>query len=280
MVVVEKTLESPLDCKEIQPEHLKGSQSWIFIGRTDAEAETPILWPLGVKNWLTGKDPDAGKDWRQEEKGMTEDEIVGWHHWVNGHGFEQATGFGEGQGNLACCSSWGCKESDMTEWLNWTKHRHLIWCYNVYTLILKLSLSFSRSVMSDSLRPHGLQHARLPCPSLSPGLCSNSCPLNQWCHPTISTSVAPFSFCPQSLPASRSFWMSWLFTSGGQSTGASVSASVLPMNSQGWFPLGLTGFDLAVQTPQFKSINSLMLNFLYGKTLTSIHDYWKNHSFD
>ena len=122
-VVLKKTLESPLDHKEVKPVTSKGNQPWIFIGRTDAEAETPILWPLGVKNWLTGKDPDAGKDWRQEEKGMTEDEIVGWHHWVNGHGFEQATGFGEGQGNLACCSSWGCKESDTTKRLNWIRRQ-------------------------------------------------------------------------------------------------------------------------------------------------------------
>ena len=86
-VVLEKTLESPLDCKEIQPVHCKGDQSWMFIGRTDAEAETPILWPPDVKSWLTGKDPDAGKDWRWEEKGMTEDEMVGWHHWLNGHEF-------------------------------------------------------------------------------------------------------------------------------------------------------------------------------------------------
>ena len=99
-VVLEKTLESPLDCKEIQPVHPKGNQSWIFIGKTDAKAETPILWPPDVNNWLIGKDPDAGKDWRQEEKGTTEDEMVGWHHWLNGHEFEQAPGVGDGQGGL------------------------------------------------------------------------------------------------------------------------------------------------------------------------------------
>ena len=108
-VVLEKTLESPLDCKEIQPVHPKGNQSWVFIGRTDAEAETPILWPSDAKNWLIGKDPDAGKDWRQEEKGMTEDEMVGWHHWLNGHEFGQALGFDDGQESLACCSPWGCR---------------------------------------------------------------------------------------------------------------------------------------------------------------------------
>ena len=116
-VVLEKTLESPLDSKETQPVYSKGYQSWIFIGRTDAQAETPILWPLDMKNWLIWKDPDAGKDWRQKEKGMTEGEMVGWHHWVNGYEFEYRVG--DGQGGLAYCSPWGCKESDMTERLNW-----------------------------------------------------------------------------------------------------------------------------------------------------------------
>ena len=114
-VVLEKTLESPLDCKEIQLVHFKGDQSWIFIGTTDAEAETLILWPPDAKNWLLGKDPVAGKDWRQKEKGMTEDEMVGWHHRLDGHEFEQAPGVGDGQGSLACCSPWGCKELDMTK---------------------------------------------------------------------------------------------------------------------------------------------------------------------
>ena len=105
-VVLEETLESPLDCKEIQPVHPKGNQSWIFIGRTDSEAETPILWPPDVKTWLIGKDPDSGKDWGQEEKGATEDEMVGCHHLLNGYEFEQTPGDGEGQGGLAWCSSW------------------------------------------------------------------------------------------------------------------------------------------------------------------------------
>ena len=132
-MVLEKTLESPLDCKEIQPVHPKGNQSWIFIGRTDVEDETPILWPSDVKNWLIWKDPDAGKDWRQEENGMSEDEMVGWHHWLNRHEFEQALGVGDGQGSLVCCSPWGHKESDMTEQLNWsliiidTKHTQQTW---------------------------------------------------------------------------------------------------------------------------------------------------------
>ena len=119
-VVLEKTLERPLDCMEIHLVHPKGDESWVFVGRTDVEAETPILWPPDAKRWLIGKDPDAGKDWGQEEKGTTEDEMVGWHHWLYGHGFEWTPGAGDGQGGLACCDSWGCKESDMTEWLNWT----------------------------------------------------------------------------------------------------------------------------------------------------------------
>ena len=116
-MVLEKTLESPLDSKEIKPGNHTRNQSWIFIGRTDPEAEVPILWPPDAKNWLIRKDPDAGKDSRREKKGTTEDEIVGWHHRLDEYEFEQASGDGEGQGNLAWCSSWGCKESDMTEWL-------------------------------------------------------------------------------------------------------------------------------------------------------------------
>ena len=114
-----KTLKDPLDWKEIQPVHPKGNQSLILIGRTDAEAEAPVLWLPDVKSWLIGKDSDAGKDWRQEEKGTTEDEMVGWHHWLNGHEFEQAPGVGDEQGGLVCCSPWGRKESDMTERLSW-----------------------------------------------------------------------------------------------------------------------------------------------------------------
>ena len=118
IVVLEKTLKSPLDCKEIKPVNPKGNQPWIFIGRTDAEAEAPIRWPPDKKSRLNGKDPDAGKDWRQEEEGTTEDEMVGWHHWPNGYEFEQALEDGEGHGSQACCSPWGCKESDMTKQLN------------------------------------------------------------------------------------------------------------------------------------------------------------------
>ena len=120
-VVLEKTLESPLDCKEIQPVHSEGDQSWVFFGRNDAKAETPVLWPPHVKSWLLGKDSDAGRDWGQEEKGTTEDEMAGWYHWHDGRESEWTPGVGDGQGGLACCSPRGCKESDTTERLNWTE---------------------------------------------------------------------------------------------------------------------------------------------------------------
>ena len=120
-MVLEKTLENPLDCKEIQPVHSKGDQPWVFFRRNDAKAETPILWPPHVKSWLIGKDSDAGSDWGQEEKGTTEDEMAGWHHRLDGCEFEWTLGVGDGQGGLACCDSWGRKQSDTTERLNWTE---------------------------------------------------------------------------------------------------------------------------------------------------------------
>ena len=146
----------------------------------------------------------------------------------------------------------------------------------------------SVAVVSCLLWPHELQHARLPCPSPSPGVSSNSCPLRQWRPPAISSSVIPFCFCPQSFPASRSFPMSWLFAPGGQSIGASASVSILSMNIQGWFPLRLTVWfpycsgdsQEPSPTPWFESISSSLLTFLHGPTLMSIHDYWKNKSFD
>ena len=143
------------------------------------------------------------------------------------------------------------------------------------------SVQFSHSVMT--LWPHGLQQARFPCPSSTPRACSNSCTLSQWCHPTISASVVPFSFCLKSFPASVSVQMSQLFPSGGQSVGVLASASVLPMIIQDWFPLGLTDLISLLSrgfSRVFKSLSSLVLNFLYGPSVTSIHDYWINHSFD
>ena len=118
--IVSHHLASPLDCKEIQPVHPKGDQSWVFIGRTDAEAETPILWPPHENSWLIGKDPDAGRDWGQEEKGTTEDEMAGWHHWLDAHEFGWTPGVGDGQGGLVCWDSCSCKELDTIERLNWT----------------------------------------------------------------------------------------------------------------------------------------------------------------
>ena len=133
--VLEKTLDIPLNCKEIKPVNPQKKQFWIFIGRTDAEAETPILWPPDVKNRLLGTDSDAGRDCRQEEMGMTEDEMIGCHHWLDGHEFEQALGVGDGQGSLACCSPWGHQESDMIKWLN-------------YWLMLSSSFLSLRSIFS------------------------------------------------------------------------------------------------------------------------------------
>ena len=118
--VLEKTPESPLDCKEIQPVHSEGDQPSVFFGRNDAKAEAPVLGPPHAKSWLIGKDSDAGRDWGQEEKGTTEDEMAGWHHWLDGRESEWTLGDGDGQGGLACCDSWGLKESDTTERLNWT----------------------------------------------------------------------------------------------------------------------------------------------------------------
>ena len=117
-----ETLESPLDCKEIKPVNPKANHSWIVIGKTAAEAETPKLWPPDEKNWLIGKDPDVGKNWRWEEKVTTQDDMVKWHHWLHGHEFEQALGFGDGQESLVCFSLWDHKESDTTEQLNWSEH--------------------------------------------------------------------------------------------------------------------------------------------------------------
>ena len=165
------------------------------------------------------------------------------------------------------------------------------WCLRLFVIRemqLKPEISqFSHSVVSESLPPHGLQHTRPPCPLPTPGAYSNSCPSSRWCHPTISSSVVHLCSCPQSLPASGSFQMSQFFTSGGQSTGVSASASFLPMNIQDWFPLGWTGWI----SLQFKGLSRVFCNTtvqkhqffgaqLYSPTLTSIHDYWKNHRFN
>ena len=160
--------------------------------------------------------------------------------------------------------------------------------YSYLLICFISSVQFNRSVVSDSLRPHELQHATPPCPSPSPGVHSNSGPWSRWCHPAISSSVIPFSSFPQSLPASGSFPMSQLFAWGSQSIGVSALASVLPMSTQDWSPLGWTDWislcprdsQESSPTPQFKSINASVLSFLHSPTLTSIHDHWKNHSLD
>ena len=137
-----RRLLSPLDCKEIQPVHSEGDQSWVFFGRNDAEAETPVLWPPHEKSWLVGKDSDAGRDWGQEEKGTTEGEMAGWHHRLDGREFEWTLGVGDGQGGLACCDSWGCKELDTIEWLNWTDNLSMV---NYAVMNIGVHISFQMS---------------------------------------------------------------------------------------------------------------------------------------
>ena len=215
--MLEKTLESPLDSKEIQPVHPKGNQSWIFIGRTDAEAETPILWPPVVKNWLTGKDPDAGNNWRQK-KGMTEDEMVGWHHQLDGHELEQAPGVGDGQGSLVCCNSWGCKESDTTERLNWTS-------------VCQVSLSITNWWSLTKLM------------SIESVMPSNDLIL---CHPLF--------LLPPIFPNIRVFSESALCIRWPKCW-SSASTAVLPMNTQDWFPLGWT-YWISLQSKWFSRVFS------------------------
>ena len=157
-VVLKKTLESPLDCKEIQPVHSEGDQPWVFFERNDAKAETSVLWPPHVKSWLIGKGSDAGRDWGQGEKGKTEDEMAGWHHWLDGHESEWTPGVGDGQGGLACCDSWGRQESDMTEQLIWSD---LIVCLQnsgvltviLWTILIKMisSLKLRECFLSNTL---------------------------------------------------------------------------------------------------------------------------------
>ena len=142
-VVLEKTLERPLNCKEIQPVHFKGDQPWDVFGRNDVKAETPVLWPPYVMSWLFGKDSDAGRDWGQEEKGTTEVEMAGWHYWLDGRESQWTPRVGDGQGGLACCDSWGLKELDTTERLNWTEQQ-------VYFLFLRKLMLFSMVVAQFS----------------------------------------------------------------------------------------------------------------------------------
>ena len=159
-------VENPLDCKQIQPVHSEGDQSWVSIRRTDAEAETPILWPPHVKSWLIGKDPDAEREWGQEEKGTAEDEMAGWHHQLNAHEFEWTPGVGDGQGGLACCNSWGHKESDMTEPLNWTELRLNSVRFNKLSLNFSLPATIDQSISQNSLEWHQASGSTLMFPLL------------------------------------------------------------------------------------------------------------------
>ena len=183
-VVLEKTLESPLDCKEIQPVHSKGDQSWIFTARTHAEAETPILWPPVVKNWFIWKDPDARNDSRWEEKGTTEDEMVGWHHQLDEHGFGWTPGVGDGQGGPACCSSWGCKELDMTEWLKWIEIYIFL---NFYNVVLVSAIQQCKSAIIIHMPPPSL--VSFPFPS-HPFRSSQSARLGSLCYTATSHHVS------------------------------------------------------------------------------------------
>ena len=325
----------------------------MFIGKTDAEVETPILWPPHAKSWLLWKDPDARKDWRWEEKGITEDEMVGWHHRLNGHDFEQAPGVGDGQGGLECCSPWDRKESDTTEWLNWTEPSSpgLPWEFSgkesicqyqrqktwVQSLVLEIpwrrkwqSTPVFLPGKSQTEEPGRLQsigsqsditerlknknHSLLlslfksfhyppfwfrfssvtkSCPTLCnpmnhsmPGLPVHNQLPSQWCHPSIWSSVI---LLPPILPSITDFSsesmlpMRWpKFWSFSFNISPSNEHPELISFRMDWLDL------LAVQgtlkspllTPQLKSINFSVLSFLHSPTLTSIHDHWKNHSFD
>ena len=170
--ILEKTLESPLDCKNTQPVHPKGDQSWVLIGKTDAEAEAPILWPPHAKSWLIGKDPNAGKDWRWEEKGTAEDEMVGWHHLTGWMWLEQAPGVGDGQGGLACCSPWSHKELDTIEQLKWTDNGPYLAEYCVYFsthCLHLLLLSWLQSGSAVILEPK--KRKSVTTSTFSPSIC-------------------------------------------------------------------------------------------------------------
>ena len=191
-VVSEKTLESPLDCKEIQPVHSEGDQPWDFFGRNDAKAETPVntsplhevaeTWPPYAKSWLIGKDSDAGRDWGWEEKGTTEDEMAGWHHWLDGRESEWTPGVGDGQGGLVCCDSWGRQELDMTEWLNWTESTEQPSKTVIITLILQMTTETQRVKSPASSNPSDKGRAKPQAQFWLGILCglANKCGINQF----------------------------------------------------------------------------------------------------
>ena len=188
--MLEKTLESPLDSKDVQPVHPKGNQSWTFIERTDAKVQAPVLWPPDVKSWLIWKDPHAGNDWKQEEKGTTEDEMVGQHYRLDGHDFEQAPGVGDGQGSLACCSPLGLSQTPLRDWTDWLSD----WCFIVVAQLLSCVrlLATPWTIACQSPLFFTVSQSLL-----------DSCPLSHWCYPTISSSAAPFSF--------QSLWVTCIY---------------------------------------------------------------------
>ena len=250
-----RRLLSPLDSKEVKPVYPKGNQSWIFIVRTDAEAEAPIFWPPDMKNWLIGKDPDAGKDWRQE-KGMAENEMVGWHHRLDGHEFEQALGVGDGQGSLVCCSPWvkhdwaiELKWASLSKFCNILMIKYFIYFGKKTKISLVFGLMYLRETASVVIQ--SLSRVQLFATSwTAASQFSLSLTISQSLFKlmSIESVMLPHLILCLTLlllssifPSIRVFSISQSFASGGQTTGASASASVLPMNIQGWFPLGLTG---------------------------------------
>ena len=260
-VVLEKTLESPLDCKEIQPVNSEVNQSWTFIGRNDADVETPVLWPPDAKSWLIWKDPDAGKHWGQEEKGTTQNEVVRWHHHLNGHGFGWTPEAGDGQAGLVSCSSWVAKsQTRMSNWTAITKVSITPWLQfpggciahvlsyvqlfaAPWTAARQVSLSFT---ISQSL---------LKLKSIVSAMPSNC--LILYCPLLLLSSI---------FPSIRVFFNeSTLRTSGGQSIGASALASVLPMSIKGWFPLGLISLI---------SLQSKGLSRVFSSTTVQKHQFF------
>ena len=287
-VVLEKTAESPLDCKEIQPVHPKGDQSWIFIGRTDVEAETPTLCPPDMKSWLIWKDPDAGKDWRWEEKGTSEDETVGWHHWLNGHEFGWTPGVGDRQGSLACCSPWSQRVghdwvTELTE-LNHSLRRRgekgwgksSIWIFEkIMTDERRQSTSSGQQIPSWTKRK---SHQDKSCCCSGIKSCLTLC--NPWAAACQATLPSPISqsllkfmsiellmlsnhlilcrlllLLPSVFPCIKVFSNEWHFASHDQIIGASPSVSFLPMNIQDWFSWGLTGL-ISLQPKELSKIFS------------------------
>ena len=277
-VVLEKTLESPLDCKDIQPVHSKGDQSWVFIGRTDTKAESPILWPLHEKSWLIGKDSNAGRDWGHRKREWQR------MRWLDGITGSMDMTLSELWKLVMGMKAWRAAIHGIT------KSRTRLSDFHFLSYWIGPRESQGPGFLSSvqSLSCVRLFATPWTCPSPTPGVHPNSCAQSWWCHPTISSSVIPFSSCPQSLPASESFPVSQLFAWGGQRIGVSASASVLPMYTQDWSPSEWTGW-ISLQSKGLsrvfsnttgQSINSSALSFLHSPTLTSIHDHWKNHSLD